>query len=453
MNKQNHKLEDLLRAAREESPVVSFSETAEQITRLEALSQQGSRRRGLVWWWEKAFAFPRTLGQHVGEIANMRFPTQPVLTSFSARLAGGMAFVAAVVVLFPHLTHDGAFPRIVGSEKITPVPTEQGAYMTVQKDVAQKFSKNVYKNTSQGSSQLASLPFLAASDSSHKEANTLSQNVAQNSTQAASEQPSPQILRTLIGQAPPSAERSVVIATEQPLQNTPQAAPEEAFWKRLSLEARVATRSALAPAASASTLSPADATSFRSAQQLASESASPLQNIALGVMFALDEHHSIGIEGGTEPFLSAVRTEAGLTQTGTDTFATAGRMDTARSLGTAAPTTVMGINANPNDNKTRITQTTETKNRAWFGAAYQYNFAILEALGGIQPLARLTLGGGEIGVVGRTIIGARFLPQNQVSVLLAGEGAGVASPSLFAANSAWSFTPKIGLTLGLSVKF
>jgi hypothetical protein len=452
VNKQNHKLEDLLRAAREESPVVSFSETAEQITRLEALSQQGSRRRGLVWWWEKAFAFPRTLGQHVGEIANMRFPTQPVLTSFSARLAGGMAFVAAVVVLFPHLTHDGAFPRIVGSEKITPVPTEQGAYMTVQKDVAQKFSKNVYKNTSQGSSQLASLPFLAASDSSHKEANTLSQNVAQNSTQAASEQPSPQILRTLIGQAPPSAERSVVIATEQPLQNTPQAAPEEAFWKRLSLEARVATRSALAPAASASTLSPADATSFRSAQQLASESASPLQNIALGVMFALDEHHSIGIEGGTEPFLSAVRAEAGLTQTGTGSLAT-NSMDSTRSLATGAPTFVATSPVDKSQNLPRNVQTTETRNRAWFGAAYQYNFAIIEALGGVQPIARLTVGGGEIGVVGRTIIGARFLPQNQVSVLLAGEGAGIASPNPLAANSAWNFTPKVGLTLGLSVKF
>jgi hypothetical protein len=65
----------------------------------------------------------------------------------------------------------------------------------------------------------------------------------------------------------------------------------------------------------------------------------------------------------------------------------------------------------------------------------------------------LTVGGGEIGVVGRTIIGARFLPQNQVSVLLAGEGAGIASPNPLAANSAWNFTPKVGLTLGLSVKF
>jgi hypothetical protein len=40
-----------------------------------------------------------------------------------------------------------------------------------------------------------------------------------------------------------------------------------------------------------------------------------------------------------------------------------------------------------------------------------------------------------------------------VSVLLAGEGAGIASPNLFSPSLAWKFTPKVGLTLGLSVKF
>jgi hypothetical protein len=51
--------------------------------------------------------------------------------------------------------------------------------------------------------------------------------------------------------------------------------------------------------------------------------------------------------------------------------------------------------------------------------------------------------------VGRTLIGAKFLPKERFSIMLAGEGAAVASQL----QSVWNLTPRLGITLGLSVKF
>lgn len=241
-------------------------------------------------------------------------------------------------------------------------------------------------------------------------------------------------------------------ASAQTLASVPlpsEAAQERTFWKRLSIDARVTTRTEIA-SAQASMLSPTfDAANFNTQRQFAADAASPLQNIAIGVMYALDNHQSIGIEGGTEPFLSVIPATG---------FA-GGRPQTTMPpdiTTTSTPSSMPSTTRTQQNNEMLLAQRTptlEARNRAWFGAAYQYTLPMIEVLGGVQPLARVTLGGGEIGVVSRALLGARFLPENQVSVLLAGEGAGIARQNALSPTSAWDFVPRLGMTLGLSVKF
>jgi hypothetical protein len=156
--------------------------------------------------------------------------------------------------------------------------------------------------------------------------------------------------------------------------------------------------------------------------------------------YALSEQHSIGLEGGNEPFLVSVQVNS----TGNRGF-TGVAADTNTNIAgiTGSPSTPR-FDANANREYRR-----SSSNRTWFGVAYQFNADIIDVFGGVQPLARITLGGGELGAVGRTLIGAKFLPKERFSIMLAGEGAAVASQL----QSVWNLTPRLGITLGLSVKF
>jgi hypothetical protein len=195
-----------------------------------------------------------------------------------------------------------------------------------------------------------------------------------------------------------------------------QSQDAENFWSRLSVEARISARADVRPNA------------------LEQGALSPLHNLSFAALYALSERHAFGVEGGNEPFalasFTAVATDEELTF-GTSSLTMQGTTQTTE----------------PRQGERRFERT--LANRAWAGASYQYSAEALDILGGVQPCARLTLGGGELGGVGRALVGARFLPKERFSFLLAGEGAAVVS----SLEGAWEFTPRLGVTFGVSVKF
>ncbi len=522
MKKKNHTLEELLRVAREESPVVSFSDTAEQIARLEAKSQ---KRSGFAWFSARAFAFPnaawksiQTSTQSFLDAAN-NASNAAIFSPLSTRLVRGVSLAALVLMLFPALTHDVHVGDINPLRNLLPEHASNQATAALQmENTSAKSNTTISRTTSRTTNRTASnhaaysafVSNNAVSNTSDNESSTQPVNTATEPSASASGTSTYSSLaeetrrfQERVASEKSLSEKSLAFKNDvnenelkaQPTDNPANTSTEASFWQRLSVEARVASRTDLASTGAgngtASALTPirtdAQFTSARSIldaksqQQFASESASPLQNIALGVQFALDEHHSIGLEGGTEPFLSAIpstrnfslaqqgdpnRIESINVQQPTD-----GNQPRAGITSVVTPSTTQPGQGNggggmpiggtidpvpPPTNTAQRTIFAETRNRAWFGASYQYSFSIIPVLGGVQPLARVSVGGGEIGLVSRGIIGVRFLPQSQVSVLLAGEGTGIARQSILSENAAgatWEFAPRLGMTLGIAVKF
>lgn len=460
MKKRISKLDDLVHAARNEAPVVSFEETARQ---LKALAE---KRRKPLWMWladawafplrklqglpmpdRKWFAQPLTLVQEIianGISANGISANGAVVRGFV-----GVCAVALVLSAFPSLIQDAYFAeRYAFSTSSTPQNHHSGndVPLTVAKAKNERglqAAKRTNTTFAEGQSpaQTSSQPVAATLNSdaavataaetiSHQD---LSSQAHENGTVTALLQ---QELSGIGAVSPPSKTPSVLYRTperasaqgtstltsDSQTERVPQLSEEPTLWQRVSLEARMAARTDLASPLPSSILPATDA-----------PAQTPLQNIALGVYFALTEHHTVGIEGGNEPFLTAVRFNSTFTTAATDT----GGVSTSLLPGLTTPTVK------------REEYRQSSTNRTWFGAAYQYNADVWDVLGGVQPLARLTLGGGEMGAVGRTLVGARFMAKERFSLMLAGEGAAVASQL----QGAWNLTPRLGVTLGLSVKF
>lgn len=463
MKKKNHSLEELLRAAREETPVVSFTETSEQIERLEA-SAQRKKRIIPAWLWERAFAFPLAVKHRFHELTDgfseniATIFYNPVLT----RLVNGTAFLFVLFVVFPALIHDTQFASLsqrIASEVSPAQAMEKFAdnpRFGTANSVRRSYHANNFNITSKTAQHLAPETIAATTDTSTNTNTSVHTTIVANSTSEVAQNLAPsESQNSVLVRSSEAVSSNTFLTKSTSDKNTtnniiPEAAQELTFWQRISVEARVATRTEF-QSSQAQSLQTQDAKAFAARQQFSSEAASPLQNIALGVMYKLDEHHSIGVEGGTEPFLSSIRVNSFAGIGGTEGMTNPSQRNDSVRISLVVPDkpTITGGGNQPSASD--ITST--TKNRVWFGAAYQYTLPIVEVLGGIQPLARLTLGGGEIGVVSRAIVGARFLPQNQVSVLLAGEGAGIARQNETLPNNAWEFLPRLGMTLGLSVKF
>jgi hypothetical protein len=116
--------------------------------------------------------------------------------------------------------------------------------------------------------------------------------------------------------------------------------------------------------------------------------------------------------------------------------------------------------------------TVERTTAPWFAAAYQYNHDVVR-LGGVavQPLARISLGGGGAGAVGRVLAGISLFPEERFTVLLAAEGAALGAvatssqtptsqpntPNLpnqqSSPQQAFTISSQTGVTLGIVVKF
>jgi hypothetical protein len=176
----------------------------------------------------------------------------------------------------------------------------------------------------------------------------------------------------------------------------------------------------------------------------------PLQNIALGVFYKLSEHHSVGIEGGTQPFALGYRASSPVTAS----LTTTSRTDTVRGL---------GITTTPSASSTLTTNATTQDKQAeaqsgvlpWVAAAYQYSHDVLDVVGiGLQPIARVSLGGGAAGGLGRCMVGVSVLPDGTFSILLAAEAAvlGRTTTDQTLANR-FLLSSQAGVTMGVSVKF
>lgn len=429
MKKRISKLDDLVHAARNEAPVVSFEESARQIA---ALAQ---KRRKPVWMWlADAWAFPLRTFQAL---------TGMDWLSGQRRFAHGFAGACVVVLVlsvFPSLIRDAHF-----AEKYQATPLAiQTSGNTTQAAGAQSVRgthvsppNHIHKTDSESLALASQINVVAAN------ADTNSSSASSSPEASGAQVPEYGIATALRQQKPdgsgysqppsqtPSVlrqnpERSSTLAAEHTpaLPSVlPSALPQEpTFWQHISLEARMSARTDLASSLPSSLLPATE-----------SQASTPLQNLALGIYYALSEHHTVGIEGGNEPFMTAVRLN--------NSFATTG-MDT-----NTVSTSLVPSGTNPTARKDEYRQS--SSNRTWFGAAYQYNAEVWDVFGGVQPLARITLGGGELGAVGRTLMGARFMAKEQFSILFAGEGAAVASQF----QGAWNLTPRLGVTLGLSFKF
>lgn len=444
MKKRISKLDDLVHAARNEAPVVSFEETARQ---LKALAEK--RRKPLWMWLADAWAFPlrKLRGSQMPDRTWFAQPLTLVqeLIANGAVVRGfvGVCAVALVLSAFPSLIQDAYFaeryafstsPKRQSSNDATltvaKAKNERGLHATKRTNTTSAEGQAPAQSSSQPvAAVLNSDGAIAAETISHQE---LSSQAHENGTPTVllPQEPSgngavapPSKTPSILYRTPESssAQSSSTLASAAQTERVPQMSEEPTLWQRVSLEARMAARTDLASPLPSSILPATDA-----------PVQTPLQNIALGMYFALTEHHTVGIEGGNEPFLTAVRFNSTFTTAATDT----GSVSTSLLPSGTTPTK-------------RDEYRQGSTNRTWFGAAYQYNADVWDVLGGVQPLARLTLGGGEMGAVGRTLIGARFMAKEHFSLMLAGEGAAVASQL----QGLWNLTPRLGVTLGLSVKF
>jgi hypothetical protein len=430
MKKRISKLDDLVHAARNEAPVMSFEESARQIA---ALAQK--RRKPLWTWLADAWAFPLRKFQALTDVDWLSEQR-----TFAHGFAGACV-VAIVLAVFPSLIRDAHF-----AEKYQATPlamqtsgnTTQAAGTRSLRGLHASPPNHLRKKDSESLALASQINVVAAN------ADTTSSSLASSSAEASVAQVPEYSIATALRQQKPdesgfsstpsqtlsilrqNPERSSTLAAEH-TPTLPSALPQEqTFWQHISLEARMSARTDLASSLPSSLLPATE-----------SQASTPLQNLALGMYYALSEHHTVGIEGGNEPFMTAVRFNS---NNGLTAAADSGRGITA----SLQP----GSTTNPAV-KAPDQYRQSSSNRTWFGAAYQYNADAWDVFGGVQPLARVTLGGGELGAVGRTLVGARFMAKEQFSILFAGEGAAVASQL----QGAWNLTPRLGVTLGLSFKF
>lgn len=145
------------------------------------------------------------------------------------------------------------------------------------------------------------------------------------------------------------------------------------------------------------------------APTVVSQSEPWFRNVNLGLMYALDDHHSIGIEGGREPFSQHF----------------SGVND-------------LGLNVRIEQNPLAY----------WATAVYQFTGDPL--LPHVHPFVQLQAGGAfELGGLGRATIGLKFRPYDRIAVIVGAEGGML----LYRFQRNWFTTNKLGLTYGLTFEF
>jgi hypothetical protein len=144
------------------------------------------------------------------------------------------------------------------------------------------------------------------------------------------------------------------------------------------------------------------------APKTVSQSESWFRNVNLGLMYALSDYHSIGIEGGQEAFpqhFSGVE---------------------------------YGVAKHWEQNPLKF----------WATGVYQFNGEAL--LSHVYPFAQVQLGGVfQLGGLARTTIGLKFKPFDGIAIMVGAEG----SVLMYRFQNAWFRTDKLGMTYGVAYEF
>jgi hypothetical protein len=144
------------------------------------------------------------------------------------------------------------------------------------------------------------------------------------------------------------------------------------------------------------------------APEIVSQTESWFNNVNIGVMYALSEHHSIGIEAGQEAF----------------------------------PQRFTGIE---NNQPVRYGQNPMAY---WATAVYQLNGSAI--LPHVHPFAQLQFGGAfELGALTRAAVGLKFKPFDRIAIVVGAEG----SMLMYRFQNNWFQTDKIGMTYGVAYDF
>jgi hypothetical protein len=140
--------------------------------------------------------------------------------------------------------------------------------------------------------------------------------------------------------------------------------------------------------------------------ELPSGSSSPFKNSAASIRYAIDPHHSVGIEFGAEEYFQQYLN--------------------------VVEGSLYRVSQNP-----LLT---------WAGIAYRFN-ALPESP--FSPFGQITLGGTRMGGLGRLMFGLTYAPESRVRFMLGAEG----SALLYNHQNLWNASPKVGITYGVSITF
>ncbi len=140
--------------------------------------------------------------------------------------------------------------------------------------------------------------------------------------------------------------------------------------------------------------------------ELPSGSSSPFKNSAASVRYAIDPHHSVGIEFGAEEYFQQYLN--------------------------VVEGSLYRVSQNP-----LLT---------WAGIAYRYNVLPDSPF---SPFGQITLGGTRLGGLGRLMLGLTYAPESRVRFMLGAEG----SALLYNHQNLWNASPKVGITYGVSITF
>ncbi|MCS6807368.1 MAG: hypothetical protein RML40_01295 [Bacteroidota bacterium] len=458
MHKQRPTLDELFRAARDEAPVVSFEESAAYISTI-ARQEQLSFIRALLeqlWAFSKISLYTAaSAGAHSAAIfKNYRVWSWSLphlsVSYHAAVLASG---IIGILATFPIMLGEQALPRFLAEEQeqrthysnsriartqileysvpqkrsvahdahIQQVRVEHplwNTFISADSDVSPHSAQTEHTVKNTVARENEGKTTLQAQYDEYGKHSVMRQNAIRDDIKSRYHESTADVYTAI----------SRKQASEEPSNNW-------SVWQHLSAEARIAARTDLrvldSPDGGYTATSP--------------------YNLVVGLYYALDQHHGIGIEGGTDPFLIAQIQNLNSHSIPSD--AEPNTMRAAAVPSSSSASMVQGSSVSSNSSVLRETQDAPVRrvasNRVWAGIVYQYGADEIDMLGGVRPLLRLTIGGGELGAVGRTMLGARFLAREQYSVIVAGEAAVVASSVL----GVWNVVPRLGLSLGVGIKF
>ncbi|MFN8359435.1 MAG: hypothetical protein U0264_05915 [Candidatus Kapaibacterium sp.] len=133
-----------------------------------------------------------------------------------------------------------------------------------------------------------------------------------------------------------------------------------------------------------------------------------LSNLSASVLYALSEHHALGLAGGREVFHQDFTRE-----NGGQTFAYR-----------------------------------QSPSLWWYGVAYRYSLGDV-GIKGVNPFAQGFIGWAQNGPIGKISTGIRYTPEERISFVLAAEG----SLLVYPVGSTYFQTQKLGITYGMSINF